>query len=72
MSKKNRSKFDHWFIVMMIVTVLLVGAVFVSNSRNALHPELQAVPRINVKKVLARIEKAGLEPREAKYYKAIQ
>jgi len=65
-------KSDRPFVVMMVVTVLLVGMVFVTNSRNALHPELQTAPRINVKKVLARIEKAGLEPLEAKYYKAIQ
>jgi hypothetical protein len=63
---------DRSFVVMMVVTVAIIGAVFASNSRIALHPELQTAPRINVKRVVERIEKAGLTPREAKYYKVLE
>ncbi|TET44582.1 hypothetical protein E3J62_09900 [candidate division TA06 bacterium] len=65
-------KSDRTFVAMIVVTVAIIGAVFASNSRNALHPELQTVPRINVKRVVERIEKAGLTPREAKYYKVLE
>ena len=66
------SRIDRSFVAMMVVTIAIIGAVFAGNSRNALHPELQTVPRINVKRVVERIEKASLTPREAKYYKVLE
>lgn len=57
---------------MLAVTIALVTAVFISNSKNALHPELRGVPRIDVERVVERIEDAGLEPVEAKYYSVIE
>lgn len=67
---KRRS--DRSFVAMIVVTIAIIGAVFASNSRNALHPELHTAPRINVKKVVEKIEKAGLTPREAKYYRVLE
>jgi hypothetical protein len=63
---------DRTFLIMLVVTSVMIGAVFVHNSRNALHPELTGVPRIDVKRVVERIEKAGLEPREAMYYRVVE
>jgi len=71
MQRKNRAK-DKAFLAMLAVTILMVAAVFFTNSRNALHPELRGAPRVDVKRVLERIDRAGLEPQEAKYYRVIE
>ncbi|KPJ48588.1 hypothetical protein AMJ40_07240 [candidate division TA06 bacterium DG_26] len=67
-----RRRSDRSFVSMIVVTIVIIGAVFFSNSRIALHPELQTVSRIDVKRVKERIEKAGLTPREAKYYRVLE
>jgi hypothetical protein len=68
----STARSDRAFLAMLAVTVALVAAVFISNSRNVLHPELKGVPRIDVERVVERIEEAGLEPVEAKYYSVIE
>ena len=65
-------KIDKTFLVMLAVTIALVAAVFYNNSMNALHPERSGGPRIDVGRVVERIEKAGLEPREAMYYRVME
>jgi hypothetical protein len=57
---------------MVAATVLILSAIFVTNSRNALHPESLSAVKIDTKKVVQRIEKAGLVPTEARYYRKIQ
>ncbi len=71
-SKIEIGKRDRPFLVMIAVTTILVAAVLLTNARNALHPELQGAPRIDVKKVIERIEEAGLEPMDARYYRVIE
>jgi hypothetical protein len=68
----STARSDRAFLVMLAVTVALVAAVFIGNSRDALHPELKGAPRIDVERVVERIEDAGLEPVEAKYYIVIE
>jgi hypothetical protein len=57
---------------MLAVTLGLVILVFVSNSRVALRPELAGSPRIDVGRVVERIERSGLDPQEAMYYRVVE
>jgi cell division protein FtsL len=71
-SKTEIGKSDKPFIAMIAVTTILVAAILFSNARRALHPELESALRIDVKKVVERIDKAGLKPMDARYYRIVE
>lgn len=59
------------FFAIIAVTFVLIIATVGLNLKDVLTPPTYG-PRIDVKKVLRKIEEAGLEPREAMYYRVVE
>ncbi len=59
------------FSLLIAVTLALILATVGLNLKDALIPPSYG-PRIDVKGVLRKIEEAGLEPREAMYYRVVE
>ncbi len=59
------------FLVMIAVTLIVIFATVGLNLRDTLVPPSYG-PKIDVRKVLKKIEDAGLEPREAMYYRVVE
>ncbi|MFQ6116139.1 MAG: hypothetical protein ACE5NG_18920 [bacterium] len=72
MMKSLPKKNEAIFIAVIVAALLLVVAIVANNISNAINPPRASGPRIDVKKVMKEIKKAGLEPREAKYYEIIK
>lgn len=56
---------------MIVLTLALIFATVGLNLKNVLIPPSYG-PAIDVKGVLRKIEEAGLEPREAMYYRIVE
>lgn len=61
-------KRDRAFIVLLFICSAMVAGIVTENIRSA---SLTVSPKVDVKKVRAGIERAGLLPYEAKYWKVI-
>lgn len=59
------------FIVMIAVTLIVIFATVGINLRDTSIPPSYG-PKIDVRRVLKKIEEAGLEPREAMYYRVVE
>jgi len=66
------SKDDKLFTLLLLVAVCLIAIILATNVYDSLYPPLFAGPTFNVEEVVKRIQKAGLTPREAMYYRIIQ
>lgn len=62
---------DKTFIISMFVTMSFVIGIFVDNIYTTIKPR-PSTPIIDVAQVLKTIQKADLQPVEAKYYKILK
>ncbi len=65
-------KEDIIFIGVILLALGLIGSITLENFRALSRPAQAPLPNIDVKKVMGRIEEAGLEPKEAKFYTVIE
>lgn len=67
-------KKDKLFILLAgLLTTLFVCEIYLNISKEILDRSGgTSSPSVNISKVLNRLKEAGLEPREAKYYKVIK
>ncbi len=65
------SQNDKLLLILVLLSLSLVLVVVSNNIYNILYPPLIA-PVIDVKAVQERIQQAGLEPREADFYRVIE
>ena len=62
---------ERLFLALVLASVALIAAIVGGNLLDVLYPSSPSGPKIDVGKVLKGIEKAGLEPKEARYYEVL-
>ncbi len=70
--KSDLKRDDLIFVAVLLLAVCLVGFIISGNIYDSLYPPLFSGPVIDVEQVLKRIDKSGLKPVEARYYRVIE
>jgi len=62
---------NNLFVVIIVISSLWLGLIFLENVRSVLRPPSAEIS-IDVAQVKAALDRAGLMPREAKYWKEVR